>query len=140
MNKRRGIRIGVIVVIVGIFLLAGRDYIFPQPMTQVFGIENAEVTKISLLDGTSGISKTITDPQQVKDFMDLFDGAYLWKNPNQTQTSGFIISAVLYSEKEPCSFTFGFSMVQTKGGCYFSSRYFNNSELDTIRKEYGLKH
>lgn len=63
-NRHQVIKIGVIAVIVGIILFTGRDYIFPRPMKQVLGIENAKIVKISLLDGTSGIRKTITDPRR----------------------------------------------------------------------------
>mgnify|MGYP006912199599 CR=1 FL=1 len=141
-NRHQVIKIGVIAVIVGIILFTGRDYIFPRPMKQVLGIENAKIVKISLLDGTSGIRKTITDPRQIKEFMSLFDGAYLLKHINQAPASGFVISVALYTDQkhpDSASFNFGFLIVGTNNERYLSSRYFSDDELEEIRKKYGLK-
>lgn len=77
-----------------------------KTFTEFYEKELTDVTKISVLDGSTGYSKTVTDKQVVDDFLDKIKDIQFIPDENQEIGYGFVYSIALYEDdKNPFIFS-----------------------------------
>ena len=67
------------------------------------GIEN--IDKVAILDGSTGYTKTLTDIEQINEFLALIKDIEFSPQDNQEERYGFLYSVTLYDREEQFNFS-----------------------------------
>lgn len=95
-----------IIFVIGFFLLAGCSDAKTQTL-EMF-IQDADIQtidKVILVDGSTGYSKTITDPQQIDEFVALIQGIHYTPQENQEKRVGWRYGILLVDGEKDFNFT-----------------------------------
>ena len=86
-----------------------------QTLEQFYEGNLNDVTKIRIVDGNSGYSKTVADQSAIQGFLNQIKSIKFIPYKNQEERSGFNYSITLYENEET---TFAFSLTQVNGHYY----------------------
>ena len=86
-----------------------------QTLTEFYPKELKDVTKITLVDGSTGNEKTITDQKGVKEFLAKIKDIEFIPDQNQEKRTGWRYSISLYQKSER---TFQFTLNEVDGHYY----------------------
>ena len=114
-------------------------------LASVMNIDLAEIDRIHLSYGNTGVSRDVMKLEEIQDFFKMFDGVE-FSDPQQISSSpsGYIFSAALYSkDRYVASFGFGLETIRIfpKDGVrvdYHSSKNFDHAEIKKIAEKYRL--
>lgn len=106
-----------VILLIGFFLLSGCSDAKTQTLEMFLNDADIQtIDKVILVDGSTGYSKTMTDSQQIDEFIALIKDILYTPQKNQEERSGWRYGIkVVDGEKE-----FGFSLMQI-GETYYDS-------------------
>ena len=125
-----------IVALIAFFFLS--PYLIPRSFPQTFGYNPDNVARIELVDGDSGSRAQITDKEEIRKFLTLFDGKKLKKQQKQ-QLLGMGLKADLYTDSDQliCALPVGASdRLKANGYFYEINVPFTKEEIAAIYRTY----
>ncbi len=99
-----------------IFLLAG-CVLETKTLPEFYEEELEDVTKITIIDGSTGYKKVINDKKVIDDFLSEIKNIRFIPEENQEDRSGFRYSIALYQDEK---ITFSFSLNEVNGNYYYT--------------------
>lgn len=143
-KKKSKVYFFIPVIIIIIFLC----YMFfdaksKSPFEDVIGAKLDSVDKIDLCYSSDDKSKTITDKDEIKEFVAMFKDVELVKSRTEGLGKGLFLDATFYQgDKELSKFTFGTTKVviykDNKPMYYRSTFNFDTSIIQKLKEKYEL--
>jgi len=138
MNKKRI----AVIVIIAIVLVAAGIYLIPhlvyKPIEKVTGTDFSKVDKVVIGAGWNGNVCTLTDKDEIDEFLSLFKDVKVRKNFDQRSRTGFSYSVMLFENGKEVE---GFTVLGPGGfymrGKYYSGKNFDEDKLDKIDTSYN---
>lgn len=88
-----------------------------KTFTEFYKKNLEEVTKIKILDGSTGYSKTITDKKVMNEFLDKIKYIQFIPEENQEGRDGYRYSIALFQDEE---MTFSFTLNEVNNNYYYT--------------------
>ena len=135
---------------VGLLIAAGfilYPYVVPRSMEQTLHVDFSKVDGVIIVSGSNMNHDYIEGGQNVKEFLNIFQGAKLRKSFDQSNDrTGIIYAATLYEgENAVLWFDFGFNEITVYGqdgrmtARYISTKNIGSAQLRQIGEKYGLR-
>lgn len=113
----------------------------PIPFKEIAGYDEERVTKIMLTDGSSGKVTELTNPEEIQDFFQMFDGIHVHFQ-EEGNWNGYTIGVRLYAGNEELKgFSFGETSLKISNG-QTEKLYTTDREMkitENIRKKYNFQ-
>lgn len=130
-----------IILVVVVFILS--PFIIQKDIQKTINVNFSEVDKITISSGNTGKTYDIVGKDNIREFLNIFNGVKLKKDFDQRIHKGYIFTTTLYkSGKLMGGFDFGYNQIDVskdnKLTRYISNKNIDDVQISEIAKKYSL--
>lgn len=129
-----------IIIFLGCILICVVAYFFSyKKLENVLNVDYDKIDKITIFSGTTGKAAEITDKEEIKKYLKMFEGIKVRPSINQMKTYGFSLESDFYiGDSKVAYMIYGFSKMQINGIKYISNKNIDENQIDQIEEKYKL--
>ena len=95
LKKKSSITV-LVVVLIFVFCMFLRSYVFGRSFDSFLGNKINKITKVSMMNGNTGVKVSTTDKSEIKQLIGFIDNRKYTKSFNQRRKVGYNYSMILY--------------------------------------------